>query len=404
MTTKHTFPGPTPSRRSTVRAAFLMLGAVAAASVLGVTASNAARASTHATSTSLTIAIPSDPANLDVQFNSVAEVSPPLENIYEGLTAFDQKARVKPALAVSWKNLSPTTWRFNLRPRVKFQNGEPFNAAAAVFSITRALAPASSNYGYYSNVKSARVVKGANAIVVTTAIQDALLPSELTFLPMIPPNYVQTNLAGYMTHPVGTGPYQFVSWTPGQVMVVKANPKWWGGKARYQTVTSKVITDSNVRLQSLRAGELDFAMQLDVASATLIPQAFFPPSNVVCLIRFNSLTGLFADQRLRQAANYAIDRKTIAKSLFGPFGRAANGQMIGPASFGYNPKLGDYPYDVAKAQSLLTTAGYKNQPITLYTYSGHTTGDREISLAATDYMRKAGFNIQANIQPFSVWR
>jgi peptide/nickel transport system substrate-binding protein len=403
VATKHTFPRPKRSWRSTVRAAVLVLGAVAVASVIGVAASKAALRSVHA-SNSLTIAIPSDPANLDVQYNSVAEVSPPLDNIYEALTAFDQRARVKPALAVSWKNLSATTWRFNLRSGVKFQNGEPFNAAAAVFSITRALNPASSNFGYYSNVKSAAAVKGANAIIVTTAVQDALLPSELTFLPMVPPNYVQNDSADYMTHAVGTGPYQFVSWTPGQEMVVKANPNWWGGKARYQTVTAKVITDGNVRLQSLRAGEVDFAMQLDVASATLIPQAFFPPSNVVCLIRFNSLTGLFSDQRLRQAANYAIDRKTIAKSLFGPFGRAAHGQMIGPASFGYDTKLGDYPYDPNKARSLLAAAGYKNQPITLYTYSGHTTGDRAISLAATDYLQKAGFNIQANILPFAVWR
>jgi peptide/nickel transport system substrate-binding protein len=351
----------------------------------------------------LTIAIPSDPANLDIQKNSVAEVSPPMDNIYEALTIRNAGTTVQPDLAVSWKNLTKTTWRFNLRKGVKFTNGEPFNAAAAVFSITRALDPASSNYGYYSNIKSAQA-SGNSTVIVTTSIPDALLPSELTFLPMVPPKYVTDDLSDYLKTPIGTGPYEFVSWTPGQEMVVKANPNWWGGKPRYSTVVSKVITDTNVRLQALRAGEVDMAEQLDETTATLIPQAFFPPSNVVCLIRFNALSGLFANQQIRQAANYAIDRKTIVKSLFGPFARASDGQIIGPASFGFNVKVGDYAYDVNKAKSLLAAAGYHNQPITLYTYSGHTTGDRAISLAATDYLQKAGFNIQANILPFAVWR
>jgi peptide/nickel transport system substrate-binding protein len=372
------------------------LGIVATVSSANVDRSSAA--------SSLVIAIPLEPATLDVQLNSTAVNSPALVNIYETLTKLDRTSKLQPSLALSWKNLTRKTWRFNLRSGVTFQNGEKFTPAAAVFSIKRALTPTSQNLAYYPTVSDAKVVPGANAIVVTTNSPDALLPQQLSLLPMVPPKYVQQQPTQYLTHPIGTGPYVFDHWTQGQEFGLKANPHWWGGKARYQTFTIKIIPDTNVRAQALRAGEVQFATVLDPTSANQVPQYFAPASNVVCLVRLNNTVGPFTDLKLRQAANYAINRTQIIKGLFGKFGTVANGQAVTRASFGFDPALKDYPYDTAKAKSLLQQSGYKNQPISIVGTSGHWAGDRNILLAAVANLQAAGFNAKANIVEYSVWR
>lgn len=376
---------------------------VATTLVLEVSAGSAANGSRNA-ATSITIAIAAEPGSLDVQQASLAEDWEPLINVYEGLTKFDAKANVVPALAVSWKNLTRKKWRFNLRSGVKFQDGESFTPAAAVYSIKRALNPATNaNLGFYPTVTGAEVVPGANAIVVTTNTPDASLPRELTFLAMVPPNYAQQQSSEFLKKAVGTGPYKMVSWTPGQQVVEAANPKWWGGKPRYQKVTFKIITDSNVRVQALRSGEVNFATSIPPDSTNLVPQVYSPPSNAVCGVRLNTLSGVFKNLDARLAANYALDRQTLVKSLFGRFGKVPNGQMVSSAVFGYNPKLKDYPYNLTMAKQLLAQSGYANQPIQIATPSGKWTGDRDMVLATVQYLQKAGFNVQAQVVDYSVW-
>jgi peptide/nickel transport system substrate-binding protein len=380
------------------------LGSIAALLAVGVGAGSAATRGDTATPTSLVIADAIEPGNLDVQLTSTAVVNEALYNVYDALTQFDRKVDPAPALATSWKNLTPTTWRFNLRKGVKFQNGEPFTPAAAVFSITRAVVPTSMNLGYYSLLKGASVIKGQNAILVETTAPDPNIPAELTFLPMIPPKFVQTQLDEYLKHPIGTGPYKFDHWNRGQEFVLTRSSTWWGGKARYAKVTFRLIPDANVRVQALRANEINFASSISPAQVGQVPQAFTPPSNTVCVIRLNNQSEPFNDLRVRKAANYAIDRKKIVTSLFGRIGAVSHAQVVGQASFGYDPKLADYPYDPGQAKSLLAAAGYKNQAITILSPSGRWTGDRDVMLTAANYLQQAGFNIQPKIVEFSVWR
>jgi peptide/nickel transport system substrate-binding protein len=196
----------------------------------------------------------------------------------------------------------------------------------------------------------------------------------------------------------------FDHWTRGQELVIKTNPKWWGGKSRYQKVTFRLIPDGNVRVQALRAGEINFATAIPPSSANQVPQAFAPPSNTVCVFRLNNQSAPFSDIRIRRAANYAIDRAKIVKSLFGRLAAVSHGQVVGQASFGYDAKLKDYAYDPAQAKSLLSQAKYNNAPITILSPSGHWTGDRDLFLASVNYLEQAGFNIQPKIVEFSVWR
>jgi peptide/nickel transport system substrate-binding protein len=378
------------------------LVAIAAVLALGVSTSDARTAQAP---TSITIGVPIEPGDLDVQLTSTAVVEPALYNVYDALTRFDRRANAAPALAVSWKNLTRKTWQFNLRRNVRFHNGEPFTPASAAWSINRAAIPTSMNRGYYPFLVRARVVPRQWAIVIETNAPEPSLPSQLVFVSMLPPKYVQEQRDEFLRHPVGTGPYQFVRWSRGQEFVLRAYPRWWGGRPRYQNVTLKLIPDANVRVQALRAGEIDFAMGVSPTAISQLPKWYAPASNTVCVIRLNNQIEPFNDVRARRAANMAIDRARIVNSLFSVrVAQTANGQVVGPASFGYNPRLRDWGYEPAQARTLLSQSGYRNQTITLQSPSGRWTGDREIMLTAANYLREAGFNVQPQIVEFSVWR
>jgi len=379
------------------------LGAIAATLVLGVGTSQAQNAATARGS--LTIGVPIEPGDFDVQLTSTAVVEPSLYNIYEALTKFDRKADAAPNLAVSWKNLSKKKWRFFLRRNVRFHNGEAFTPQTAAWSINRAAIPTSMNRGYYPFLVRANVVPRKWAIDVITNAPEPSLPQQLVFVSMLPPKYVTQQPDEYLKHPVGTGPYQFVRWDRGQQTVLRANPRWWGGTPRYANVTFKLIPDANVRVQALRAGEIDFAMGISPASANQLPKWYAPPSNTVCVIRLNNQIPPFNDVRARRAANMAIDRARIVNTLFPVrVASVANGQVVGAASFGYDPKLRDYAYNPSQAKTLLDQSGYNNQTITIQSPSGRWTGDREIMLTAANFMEQAGFKMQPQIVEFSVWR
>ena len=157
-----------------------------------------------------------------------------LGNIYDGLIDRDRTLRLQPGLAVSWTMVAPTVWEFKLRRGVKFHDGEPFNAAAVKFTIGRALDPKTRwpGAGLLRGIKSVDVVDDLT-VRMTTAQPWPLLPSYLAYYGMmLPPQYVAQNGEDALAkHPVGTGPYRFVSWAKDDHVELEANPDVLGGPA-----------------------------------------------------------------------------------------------------------------------------------------------------------------------------
>jgi peptide/nickel transport system substrate-binding protein len=369
--------------------------------MVGSVASATAPAKTPSTSVSIGVYV--EPPTLDVHMSGLAIGESGLAgNVYEGLTRLDKNEAVAPSLAVSWKRTSSLEWRFELRRGVNFQNGEPFTPAAAVYSIKRALNPASENLAYWGFIKGARVA-GSHAIYVTTSAPDPNVSRGLTFLMMVPPKYVRGHLKEFQSHAIGTGPYRFARWVHGQYYQLSYNSNYWGEKAAFKTVTFKILSDSAVRLDALRAGEIQIAQNVSPQDAGQVPKVRANVSNEVCQIRLNTQAGVFQDLRLRQAANYAIDRGGIIKALYSGFATLPHAQLITRASFGFDPTLKDYPYDPTKAKALLAAAGYSKQPITIVGEEGRWPNDRSLELAVVNDLQQVGFNVQFTIASQDVW-
>jgi peptide/nickel transport system substrate-binding protein len=161
--------------------------------------------------------------------------------------------------------------------------------------------------------------------------------------------------------PVGSGPFKFVSWTPGQAIVMEANPNYFKGAPSLQRVVFKILPDQNVILTQLRSGEIQYAL--------ITPKDLKPVEGIngvkvydVPTLRFfdiapNYERPFFADQKVREAILYGIDRQGIVdKVLLGK--GAVIESNASPTSWGYNKDLPKRGFDPAKAKQLLDSAGW----------------------------------------------
>ena len=185
-----------------------------------------------------------------------------LENVYDSLFTRDARTeRVIPWLATGYKIIDDRTWEFTLRRGVRFQDGEPFDANAVKFTFDYILDPKNKTaYGpRFSQVQSVEVVNAYTVRFHTVAPFPALLTSvSLPGPSMLAPVYTQKVGIDYASsHPIGTGPYKFKEWVPGDRLVLTKNPDYWAGPVQLDTVVFRVIPEFSSRLAALLTGDVD---------------------------------------------------------------------------------------------------------------------------------------------------
>jgi peptide/nickel transport system substrate-binding protein len=352
----------------------------------------------------VTYAIGADPTTLDPQATDDGNERAVNDNIYETLVFRNgQTSALEPGLALSWTLKDPTTWTIKLRPNIKFTNGAALNADSVVFSVTRIIDPAlkSAQFSYLNSITGAKKVDDTT-VELTTDGPDPILPSQLTWLKVVDPAYAKT--ADFVNKPVGTGPYKFVEWKKGQSVTLTANTDYWGDKPAIKDVTIRTIPEINTRLQALKASpaELDLTANLSPELMSQAPASVTIKSIENYEIYFSSTSSgkPFADKNVRLAAQYAVDKEGILKTLFAGHGTVEPGQILRSDWPGFNPNLKPYPFDLNKAKSLL--AG-KTPSVKLVGEAGRWLKDKEVLQAVQGYWQDAGFKVTLDIQEFGTW-
>jgi len=219
---------------------------------------------------------------------------------------------------------------------------------------------------------------------------------------MGPPEAMKQQGADFFKSPIGTGPFRFVSWSPGEQLVVEATGNHFGGDPKIKRVVWKPVTETSTRVAQLRTAETDLITGVspqqiaDLDGQPGIAVSKIPSQSFLVLI-MNSGRPPFNDPRVRQAMNYAIDKQAIIRSLLG-----GNGTVLpapaGPAHEGFDPNLGVvYNYDVDKAKSLLAEAGLGSGfSITLDTPDGRYLQDKAIAEAVGGMLAKVGVQVKVN--------
>jgi len=319
--------------------------------------------------------------------SSIGEVV--LYNVLEPLTKINADGSVSPLLAESWE-VSPDlkTTTFRLRRGVKFQNGEPFNAAAVKFSFDRAGNDKSTNKDKRTFAAlSTQVVDEHTVVVINQDIEPDLLflLGQATAV-IVEPKSAATNA----TQPVGTGPYQLGQWSRGASITLTAWPGYRAAaNVKIRRATFRFIPDPAAQVAALLAGDVDVFPRVTPRSLAQFKsnarfQVVVSGSRAKTILAMNHARKPLQDVRVRRAIAAAIDRRAVIEGAGDGLGVPIGSHYV-PGAFGYIDTTGINPYDPDKARRLLAEAGVKT-PLAL-----------TMTLPPTPYARQGGEVIAAQL-------
>ncbi len=278
--------------------------------------------------------------------------------------------KMGPSLAQSWQESEDgLTYEFKLRPGLTFHNGEPVTTDDVKFSFERY-----KGTGAAALKDHVREVETVGPLVVRFHLKEPW-PDFMTFYGttataagiVVPKKYLsEVGDDGFKKHPIGAGPYKFVSTKPGVEVVLEAFPGYWRRVPNVKTLIMRSVPEATTRALMLKTGEADIAYALDGIDAEGIKND--PKLKVVASKHASIFWVEFTeqwdakspwhDQRVRLAANYALDRQKINE--VGCLGLCPPAGVIVPRVMDFALQVEPMPYDPQKAKQLLTEAGYPN--------------------------------------------
>ncbi|HZK92329.1 MAG TPA: ABC transporter substrate-binding protein [Stellaceae bacterium] len=276
--------------------------------------------------------------------------------------------KMGPSLAEKWEESEDgKTYEFTLRPNLKFHNGDPLTAEDVKFSFDRYKGAGASTIR--EHVESVEIV---NPLVVRFHLKEPW-PDFMTFYGttasavgiVLPKHYIeQVGDDAFKKHPVGAGPYKFVSTTPGIEVVLEANTDYWRRVPSIKTLVMRSVPEPTTRALMVKTGEADIGYALDGPDAEGLKGL---PGIQIVATKHASIFWLdfseqwnekspWHDKRVRLAANYALDRQAINEA--GCLGFCPPAGVIVPRVMDFALQAEPLPYDPDKAKKLLAEAGY----------------------------------------------
>lgn len=282
--------------------------------------------------------------------------------------------RLVPCLSESWQWIDDKTLEFRLRKGVRFHNGEPFDARPGRFSMELLKEPDSLISHYLTGFDGVDVVD-EHTVRIRTSTPDLTAPEVIANVLFIyPPDYYrEVGREGFDGHPIGTGPYRFVSSATSSEVLFTANRDYFGGpkgEAGIPHLKAVTATEEMIEIEALISGRVDLLRSTDVRQAQ-VPFVKQNPDlkiKTVPILRVSFLimdaagrsgVPFFKDKRVRMAVNHAIHRERIIQHALNGYAERID-SVTSPLHFGHEPNVIRYPYDPARARKLLAEAGYPN--------------------------------------------
>lgn len=364
----------------------------------------------------------------DPHFHNISPNNAFAMMVYDNLIEADERGRLRPMLALSWRPIAEDVWEFKLRPDVTFHNGSPFTAEDVAFTFERI----------------PRVVNSPGSFATyTRAVRDVEIVDPLTIrlrtdgpYPVLPVNLAQVPILDSDTHAeaqtedfnsgrlaIGTGPFRMRSYRPGSLIELDRNDSYWGTKPAWERVEYRMMTNDAGRTAALLAGDVDIIDQVptsdierlkrdgrltlsEIDSLRMIyfaldhmrdgPSPFISDSNGRPLDR-NPLK----DVRVRRALDLAVDRQAIVARVMEGVATATR-QFMPEGAYGYTPDLPVRPADPEAARRLLAEAGYPNGfRITLHGPNDRYVNDSRVVQAVAQMWSRIGVRTSVDVAPYA---
>lgn len=357
---------------------------------------------------SVTVGITQDLDSLDPHKAVAAGTKEVLFNIFEGLVKLDKDGNLVPAVAESYKiSTDGKIYTFILRDGVKFHNGSPVTAKDIVYSIKRSA-------GMLKPVDPKVLVETALSVISDVVIVDNktieihLKQPDTELLPYLTCAIVPADYKDFDTKPMGTGPFQFVSYKPLQGIVMEKNKDYYlKGLPYLNKVTFKISANTDAAFLELNAGSIDILPYITDAQAGQLPEEYRLQAGSMNLIQgmfLNNKKAPFDNKLVRQALCYAVDRQAVIDMVAGGRGDVIGTNMFpGFKKYYASELVKEYSFDPKKAKQLLKEAGYPDGVNFTITVPSNYQYHVDTAQIVIEQLKQSGFNADIQLIEWASW-
>ena len=384
-----------------------------------------------ASANELTIGLSAPITSLDPHYHNLTPNNSLSLNVFEDLLSTDQFQNIKPGLAESWRNLDPLTYEFKLRKGVKWHDGSPFVAADVLATLKRVPNVPNSPASFAVFVRSIveATAPDEHTLILKTAVPNPGLASDMTSVRILPKAVAESattedfNSGKAM---IGTGPFKFSEYKPGDRVVLVRNDQYWGEKPDWTRVQMRMVANNATRVAALLAGDLQMIENVptsdvkrlmgdkNLAVAQVVSNRmiylhmdsnrtqnspFVRTADGKPMDNANPLT----DPRVRRAISMAINRDAIVERIMETVAVPA-GQLLAEQFFGTSKNLPVDKYDPEGAKKLLAQAGYPNGfQLTLHSPNNRYINDEKIAQAIAQFLTRVGIVTKLETMPSNIF-
>jgi peptide/nickel transport system substrate-binding protein len=371
----------------------------------------------------LRIGTSSEPSAMDPHFHNTTPNKAVARIIFEPLVFQDERQGLTPGLAESWRALDDRTWEFKLRQGVIFHDGTPFTADDVIFTFARVPNIPRSPSSFAGFTAGKRVEKvDSHTILIRTDEPQPMTPVDLSTFGIVSARAAaEATTQDFNTGKaaIGTGPYRFAAFTPGEVIAFERFDGHWREKPHWKSVTLRPIKSDPTRVATLLSGGVDIIEQpptTDLKKLRSEPkiQTRSTISNRVFYLAMDQfredspfivgkagerIRNPFLDRRVRQAISKAINRPALVDRIADGEGQPA-GQFMDASFYGASKTLQAETFDPQEARALLTAAGYPNGfRLTIHGPAGRYPNDTRIIEAIAQMLSRVGIDTKVETMP-----
>lgn len=378
----------------------------------------------------LTIGRAAEPSSIDPQFSRTGNNQGTAQLMFGRLIEQDANLQISPGLATEWKSVDETIWEIKLREGVKFHDGSTLTADDVIYSLERTDEVPNSPAPFSDMVSSIDTMDKIDDLTVRIRTKEpapALIEDigRVFIISKAASEGKSSEDFNAGTATVGTGPYKFVSFKPGESLTIEAFDGYWGDKPDFNEVEVRFISNDAARVAALLSGSVDLIDAVPPADVARLEaqdgiNVVSAASGRVIYLglsqRFDQAPGVFGldskplaenpfrDPRVRKAISLMIDRQLVVDRILGGAGVPA-GQLVPAVLGGHADDLKPDEVDVAKAKELLAEAGYPDGfALKLYSSNNRFPGDGDLVQALGQMLTRGGLKVEGvEALPYNVY-
>jgi peptide/nickel transport system substrate-binding protein len=378
----------------------------------------------RATAADLAIGIGADVTALDPHYHNVTPNNNVAAHVFDYLVLRDERQKMIPGLAASWKTVDPVTWEFKLRHGVRFHDGSEFTAADVVASIERvpAVPNSPSPFTAYTKQIKEMIVVDPYTIRMRTATPYPLMPSDMTQVAIVSKAAAKATTEDFNSGraAIGTGPYRLVRYAKGDRIELARYDGYWGGRTPWDKVTLRLLASDAPRVAALLAGDVQAIENVPTSDVAMLRNdkrvaLYRTVADRLIYLHMDSERDLspfvtdrdgkplaknpLKDPRVRKAISKAINRQALSERVME--GQAVpTGQLLPEGFFGYTHNLKVEAYDPEGAKKLLAEAGYPNGfGLTIHSPNNRYVNDAKVAQAVAQMLARVGIATRVETMP-----